>query len=892
MSISSRAYFTPTSISGCALWLDGADQSVTGMTLSGTNVTSWNDKSGNGRHLSASSAYPTITSGGLLFNGATPNVLSNAASFAAANGINSFVVFSSTVAATRQRVFLYFYSGQKIGIATDTTFNSTYSSTIGGDGGVSYSANITYIYGANTYASSPFISHSENTVETQYSPTYSLNASGQTQLLVGGQSTVYFTGTIKEVILYDAFLTIAQRQQVEGYLAQKWALQSILPQGHPGISYPFYRAVKNTFQTQAYSSAFSPKSSAGCALWYDGNDPAGTGLQPSNGATVSTWSDKSGNGNHGTSGTATFQIDSLGGYINFTGSQTYTITNPNIVVNQYFTIFVVEQLQNFSSANNGQYTFVAGTGSSANQNLHLRYGGTGTGGDADGSSARFGFFYNDLNCSTNISAFTTNAAQPTRIWTASFVANSRILYLFSVSTGSDTNNSQVSSWTGAVVGAMTAYGGQYYNGKMRELMIFSGTIGTTQRQTIESYLAQKWGLISQLPASHLHFTQPAGFPAVNSSLIRGITYVGNTNLSGINYFNIGQNYWTSYYQPYLQALTLTNASATSQTIGGGITGSGPGSAGYFGGVLAPNGNIYCIPCNSTSVAVINLSTNALTSPVSGTAPGSVAYYGGVLAPNGMIYCIPANATSIGMINPITNTFSLPVSGSASGGSAYFGGVLAPNGKIYCIPYNATTIGVIDPLTNTFTSFGTAPGGGAYQGGVLAPNGKIYCVPSTATSIGVIDPATNTFSTFGSVPLIGSGTYNGGALGPNGMIYFIPKNSPVIGMVNPTTNTYSTFGTVPSTVEIYYGGILAPNGYIYCLSQNGGVFARIDTRTNTFATISGTVQGGGGYYGGVLAPNGIIYVIPCNATTVATITISGLTQLPSLTYCLSAYTNKF
>jgi hypothetical protein len=105
--------FDPRSIPGCSLWLDGADQGS--MTLSGSSVTTWKDKSGNGRNLTASGSYPTITSNGVLFNGATPNVLSNATGFAAVNGINSFVVFNSTVASTRQRVFLYTYTGQKLG---------------------------------------------------------------------------------------------------------------------------------------------------------------------------------------------------------------------------------------------------------------------------------------------------------------------------------------------------------------------------------------------------------------------------------------------------------------------------------------------------------------------------------------------------------------------------------------------------------------------------------------------------------------------------------------------------------------------------------------------------------------------------------------------------------
>ena len=51
--------------------------------------------------------------------------------------------------------------------------------------------------------------------------------------------------------------------------------------------------VKNT-------SFFKPSDIAGCAMWLDGKDPAGTGTAPANGSTVSTWTDKSRNGNTAT----------------------------------------------------------------------------------------------------------------------------------------------------------------------------------------------------------------------------------------------------------------------------------------------------------------------------------------------------------------------------------------------------------------------------------------------------------------------------------------------------------------------------------------------------------------------------------------------------------------
>ena len=237
---------------------------------------------------------------------------------------------------------------------------------------------------------------------------------------------------------------------------------------------------------------FTPRNISNCSLWYDGADPAGTGVPPSVGATVSTWVDKSGNSNNGTSGSATFQRDSLGGYINFTGSQYYSITNPNIVVNQYFTVFIVEQLQNYSAGPTAG--LIAGTTEgSVNKNLVIYYN--------DSVTVNFAFWGNDI-ASTVSPGFTTNGAQPTRIWSNSFIANSRNLYINGVSVASDTNNSFISEWVGARIGYWK-YGN--YTGKIREVMIYSGTITTPQREQVESYLAQKWGLRNQLSQTHAAF---------------------------------------------------------------------------------------------------------------------------------------------------------------------------------------------------------------------------------------------------------------------------------------------------------------------------------------------------------------------------------------------------
>ena len=84
-----------------------------------------------------------------------------------------------------------------------------------------------------------------------------------------------------------------------------------------------------------------------------------------------------------------------------------------------------------------------------------------------------------------------------------------------------------------------------------------------------------------------------------------------------------------------------------------------------------------------------------TATTFGSFTGLAKWYGGVLAPNGKIYGIPYNSTTILEIDPVTKTTS--TFSSFAGTNNWRGGVLAPNGKIYGIPYNSTTVLEIDPV---------------------------------------------------------------------------------------------------------------------------------------------------------------------------------------------------
>ena len=79
-----------------------------------------------------------------------------------------------------------------------------------------------------------------------------------------------------------------------------------------------------------------------------------------------------------------------------------------------------------------------------------------------------------------------------------------------------------------------------------------------------------------------------------------------------------------------------------------------------------------------------------------------AYYGGVLAPNGDIHFVPLNATVGQKISPagLVSTYSLVYTVVG----AYHGGVLAPNGDIHFVPYFATVGQKISTVTVTVNLF--------------------------------------------------------------------------------------------------------------------------------------------------------------------------------------------
>jgi hypothetical protein len=239
-----------------------------------------------------------------------------------------------------------------------------------------------------------------------------------------------------------------------------------------------------------FTAPFLPTGITGLQLWLDGNDPAGTGTQPANGATVSTWVDKSGNGYNATAAPSRV----VGTYstsfraVNFATSSTGYITSYSAAPTNE-TMFVVFNNPSPSSGNNiliggvqgarslGAGHSSAGTGTVGNLNTQVAWlatTGTYTGGTTVLTTSQF---------TTSTNTISLNGGTAASGGAPGFTAG-RVTYL-----GVDASSASY-----------------YYVGYGMEILFYNSVLSTNDRQKVEGYLAHKWAITSSLPVGHPYKT--------------------------------------------------------------------------------------------------------------------------------------------------------------------------------------------------------------------------------------------------------------------------------------------------------------------------------------------------------------------------------------------------
>ena len=238
-----RGLWTPERIS-TALWLDAADSST--ITLTGGLVSQWDDKSGNTRHATQSSATfrPGYSSGTHL-------------SF---DGTNGYLVTSYVLPSTHS-VFYVATKGTQTGIGGSIlrpVVEASFSSSLMGSYGARRDpdGSMEFAVGSGRVNPLPTWAVNEKALSTALYDGTVLNG-GKNGLInstanltfpttdavvwVGGGGAFIerrFAGNIHEVVIVGSVVSTTTRQKMEGYLAHKWGLTANLPSNHPFKNYP------------------------------------------------------------------------------------------------------------------------------------------------------------------------------------------------------------------------------------------------------------------------------------------------------------------------------------------------------------------------------------------------------------------------------------------------------------------------------------------------------------------------------------------------------------------------------------------------------------------------------------------------------------------------------
>jgi len=236
---------TPTSVSDMHFWYDASDSSS--ITSSGGLISQWNDKSGNGRHLTSSGGLrPTLTQ---RFRGGRDVVTFNGTQYMqgvvslTSNAFTHFIVMSKTSAASGTTEYGRSLSLWNSGVGNDYAdpqafevhwFSTATWSGVSGPGAGPYRASasvaatpltigrgslgVTKLDGGNvTYTL-------DTATVTGTTTTSSINSDRQTVGAGGasGGGDQYLIGWIAESILFNRVLNSTEIATITKYLKDKW----------------------------------------------------------------------------------------------------------------------------------------------------------------------------------------------------------------------------------------------------------------------------------------------------------------------------------------------------------------------------------------------------------------------------------------------------------------------------------------------------------------------------------------------------------------------------------------------------------------------------------------------------------------------------------------------
>ena len=474
---SSAPAWTPADLGAAlSLWLDAADAAT--VTLNGSTVSQWRDKSGNGNHANQSTAANQPEIGAFTQNGLNlitvrniPKFMSVANSpimrmgFGVVNirnttSLSDILVIGST--STNTHEFFIRNGSPQVSFDGLGATNGKYNLDGGAFSGFAEDHTASSL-GCHIWGGVFASSNNLNNI---------ISRPGGNVSSIGGD--------IGEIVWVTSELADADRQKLEGYLAWKWGLQANLPVNHP------YRYDGTLF---GYYKLWTP-AEISTALWLDAADASTITL---NGSTVSQWRDKSKNSRHVNQPTAskqpTYTLANQNGLnvISFDGNNRSLFASSSAInLPQPFSRFVAAQ---FLVKNN--------------QSVLL---------DSDTTNTQCVFYNGETGTNWVVANGIVPAYTSYSYGTRDFLNHQH----FHIVNGAESYwGLDGSSLTGPLSGGPGGQAGirignirtelaplYSFNGRVFEIVLVSGIISTSDRQKLEGYLAWKWGTVASLPAGH------------------------------------------------------------------------------------------------------------------------------------------------------------------------------------------------------------------------------------------------------------------------------------------------------------------------------------------------------------------------------------------------------
>jgi hypothetical protein len=502
--------FNPKSVQGLQLWLDASD--TTTITQDGSaNVSQWRDKSINGYQAVQNTGQgrnkPTFVTGAQNYVSLAPNQAMIIPSFSYTTSWSVFSCMNNSVVGGRWLISP-FQDKSIVMMSMGLTGQKIFNALLSGPGDIT-GRHIEFTAAQNTNGTGAYVYYRDGTIQGSNNTSYSQTAA-TINLGIGANATYpdACDGTyhIYEILIYNTYLSVLDRQKVESYLAQKWAMTANLPPGNPVVSLgtSLYSGV-----FKATERTFDLRSVGRCALWLDASDVNGNKTTLADQTTLTQWIDKSGNNRSTTvSGTIKYNAAFRNGNATLSfspeNSPSVLTSIATAVGNDDYALMAVWKLTVATTV------VVLDLGPNANSpSGALGYNVAGT--------------YNFFEWGVQDSAYTSGLIGYV-IQIGTRTGGVRRVFINGNSAPSGTSALQNITDTTVTIGnGDNLVGFPSITGEICELAIFNGTMPESIRQQIEGYFAAKWSipLIAGHPYSLTRNQDQLPYPVV--SLPRKIT---------------------------------------------------------------------------------------------------------------------------------------------------------------------------------------------------------------------------------------------------------------------------------------------------------------------------------------------------------------------------------